>query len=97
MATRNVDRSPQLFKGGGVRGSGSPQQCRGGIVRSGTNKGARTTNEYSVSSWQITNTLLCPNKMKTALEQNQSTGCMIKHIARVEINRVRLSILHVVS
>ena len=96
MATRNVDPSPQLFKGGGVRGSGSPQQCRGGIVRSGTNKEARTTNEYSVSSWQITNTL-CPNKMKTALEQNQSTGCMIKHIARVEINRVRLSILHVVS
>ena len=34
MATRNAAPSPQLFKGGGVRGSGSPQQCRGGSAYS---------------------------------------------------------------
>ena len=38
-----------------------------------------------------------PQQMNTVLEQNQSTGCMVKHIASVGINRVRLSILHVVS
>ena len=43
MPTTKLAPSPQLFKGGGVRGSGSPQQCRGGSVRSGANKGARTT------------------------------------------------------